>query len=172
VRRGVRVALPVIGLIALASAPGGIDGQISKAWNQLTDPNASTPDNTPGRLTQASSVRARYWDEAFHVHGVSPWVGTGAGAYATVRMRFRTGTLFVRHARGYVPQTLADLGWIGLGISLLALALWAWAVARVLGLRRRDRGMPWDPERVGMAALVAVALVFRMHSALDSTRLV
>ena len=47
--------------------------------------------NTPDRLTATSSVRARYWEEAFDVHGVSPWVGTGAGAYATVRNRFRTG---------------------------------------------------------------------------------
>jgi hypothetical protein len=166
---GVLVALPVIGLIALASAPGGIDGQVSKAWDQLTNPNASTPDNTPGRLTETSSVRARYWDEAFGVHGVSPWVGTGAGAYATVRTRFRTGTLYVRHAHGYVPQTLADLGWVGLGLSLLALGLWGWAVIRVLGMRPRDRGLPWDAERVGMAALVAIALVFGAHSAVDWT---
>ena len=117
-------------LIALASAPGGIDGQVSKAWDQLTNPNAATPANTPDRLTATSSVRARYWEEAFDVHGVSPWIGTGAGAYATVRNRFRTGTLYVRHAHGYVPQTLADLGWAGLALSLLALGLWGWAALR------------------------------------------
>ncbi len=33
-------AIPVILLVALASAPGGIDGQVSKAWDQLTNPNA------------------------------------------------------------------------------------------------------------------------------------
>ena len=161
--------VPVIGLIALATAPGGIDGQVSKGWNDLTNPNASTPDNTPGRLTETSSVRARYWDEAFDVHGVSPAVGTGAGAYATVRTRFRTGTLFVRHAHGYVPQTLADLGWVGLGISLLALGLWGRRVQLVLGMRPRDRGLPWDAERVGMAALTAIALTFGVHSAIDWT---
>jgi O-Antigen ligase/Tetratricopeptide repeat len=166
---GVLAAVPVIALIALASAPGGVDGQVSKAWDQLTNPNASTPDNTPGRLTETSSVRARYWDEAFGVHGVSPWVGTGAGAYATVRMRYRTGTLFVRHAHGYVPQTLADLGWAGLGLSLLALFLWGWSAIRTLGMRPRDRGLPWDSERVGMAALGAVALMFGVHSAVDWT---
>jgi hypothetical protein len=166
---GVLAAVPVIAVIALATAPGGVDGQVSKGWDRLTNPNASTPDNTPGRLTETSSVRARYWDEAFDVHGVSPWVGTGAGAYATVRTRFRTGTLFVRHAHGYVPQTLADLGWAGLGLSLLALVLWCWTAARTIGMRRRDRGLPWDAERVGMAALVAVALVFGTHSAIDWT---
>jgi hypothetical protein len=166
---GVLAAVPVIALIALASAPGGVDGQVSKGWDRLTNPNASTPDNTPGRLTETSSVRARYWDEAFGVHGVSPWIGSGAGSYATVRMRFRTGTLFVRHAHGYVPQTLADLGWAGLGVSLLALFLWGWGAIRTIGMRPRDRGLPWDAERVGMAALVAVALVFGAHSAVDWT---
>ena len=117
---GLLALLPVIVLIGLASAPGGVDGQVSKAWNQLTNPNVTTPPNSPGRFTATSSVRARYWDEAIKVHGVSPVLGTGAGAYATVRNRFRTDRLFVRHAHGYVPQTLADLGWVGLGLSLLA----------------------------------------------------
>jgi O-Antigen ligase len=166
---GVLAAIPVILLLALASAPGGIDGQVSKAWDQLTNPNAATPANTPDRLTATSSVRARYWEEAFDVHGVSPWVGTGAGAYATVRNRFRTGTLFVRHAHGYAPQTLADLGWAGLGLSLLVLALWGWAAIRTAGLRPRDRGLPWDAERVGTATLIAIALVFGVSSFVDWT---
>ena len=103
------------------------------------------------------------------MHGVAPLVGTGAGAYATVRTRFRKDALFVRHAHGYVPQTLADLGWTGLALSLLLLGLWAWSAARVLGLRLRDRGLAWDPERVGVATLAAVALVFGLHSAIDWT---
>lgn len=166
---GLLAAVPVIVLVALAGAPGGIDGQVSKAWDQLTSPDAATPANTPGRLTEASSVRARYWDEALAVHAVSPVVGTGAGAYATVRTRFRTGTQVVRHAHGYVPQTLADLGWVGLGISLLALGFWGWAAARTAGLRPRDRGLPWDAERVGVVSLLAVALVFGVHSSVDWT---
>ena len=86
-----------------------------------------------------------------------------------MRDRFRTGTLVVRHAHGYVPQTLADLGWAGLALSLLALLAWGVTAARVIGLRRRDRGLAWDAERVGMATLVAVAVVFGVHSALDWT---
>ena len=166
---GVLVLLPVLALIALASAPGGVDGQLSETWDQLTNPSAETPGNTPDRLTATSSVRARYWEEAFDVHGLSPWIGTGAGAYATARDRFRTGTIVVRHAHGYIPQTLADLGWAGLAISLLALAAWGWAAVRVIGLRRRDRGLAWDAERVGMATLVAVAVVFGVHSLVDWT---
>ena len=121
--------VPVFAVIALAAAPGGVDGQVSKAWNQLTDPNARTPANTPDRLTATSSVRARYWSEALDIHATEPWLGTGAGAYATVRTRFRDDTLAVRHAHGYVVQTLADLGWAGLAVSLIAAAAWLLAAA-------------------------------------------
>jgi hypothetical protein len=158
-----------VALIALASAPGGVDGQVSTAWSKLTDPDAETPANTPGRFTAASSVRARYWDEAFHVHGESPWVGTGAGAYAIVRNRFRDTPLAVRHAHGYVVQTLADLGWAGLFVSLLAAAAWLVAAARATGITRRDRGRPYDAERVGLLTLVVVVLVFATHSLVDWT---
>jgi hypothetical protein len=161
--------VPLLGLIALASAEGGVKGQVSKAWDQLTDPNAATPANTPDRLTATSSVRARYWREALDVHATEPWLGTGAGGYATVRMRFRDDALVVRHAHGYVVQTLADLGWIGLIVSLLAAAAWLLSAARATGVRRRDRGLPYDAERIGMLTLVVVVLVFAAHSLIDWT---
>ncbi|MGI8623294.1 MAG: tetratricopeptide repeat protein, partial [Solirubrobacteraceae bacterium] len=62
-----------------------------------------------------------------------------------------------------------DLGWAGLVASLVALAAWMVAAAGVLGLRRRDRGLGWDAERVGMATLAAVVVVFGVHSAVDWT---
>jgi tetratricopeptide (TPR) repeat protein len=161
--------VPLLGLIALAAAPGGVDGQVSKAWNQLTDPDAQTPANTPDRLTATSSVRARYWAEAFDIHALEPLIGTGAGAYATVRTRFRDDTLAVRHAHGYVVQTLADLGWAGLALSLIAALAWLLAAARAVGLRRRDRGLPFDAERIGLLTLVAVVAVFTVHSIVDWT---
>ena len=151
--------VPVVALIALAASPGGISGQASDAWDRVVDPQARTPGNTPDRLTETSSVRARYWDEALKVHGESPVIGTGAGAYSTVRLRFRDdGDIFVRHAHGYPVQTLADLGWIGLGLSLLAALAWGLSAARAVGmrrqrpraaLRRRARGAPDDGRRRG-----------------------
>jgi O-antigen ligase/polysaccharide polymerase Wzy-like membrane protein len=166
---GVLALLPVVALIALAAAPGGVDGQVSKAWNQLTDPNARTPANTPDRLVATSSVRARYWREALDIHATEPWLGAGAGAYATVRTRFRDDTLEVRHAHGYVVQTLADLGWVGLAVSLIAALAWLLAALRATGLTRRDRGLPYDAERVGMLTLFSVVIVFAVHSAVDWT---
>jgi O-Antigen ligase/Tetratricopeptide repeat len=166
---GVLALLPVVAVIALAAAPGGIDGQVSKAWDQLTDPNAKTPANTPDRLTATSSVRARYWAEALDVHATEPWLGTGAGAYATVRTRFRDDALAVRHAHGYVVQTLADLGWAGLAASLLAAFAWLAAAARATGVHRRARGLPYDAERIGMLTLATVVILFGIHSLVDWT---
>jgi hypothetical protein len=166
---GVLALVPVIAVVALAAAPGGIDGQVGKAWDQLTDPNAAPPANTPDRLTATSSVRARYWAEALDIHATEPWLGAGAGAYATVRSRFRRDALAVRHAHGFVVQTLADLGWVGLAVTLAAAIAWLLAAARATGLRRRDRGLPFDAERVGMVTLAVVVVVFGAHSAVDWT---
>ena len=66
----------------------------------------------------------------------------------------------VQHAHGYVPQVMADLGWFGLVVSLAATLAWLLSAAGVVGLRRRDRGLTWDAERVGMAGLAVTALVF------------
>ncbi|WP_028058013.1 O-antigen ligase family protein [Candidatus Solirubrobacter pratensis] len=166
---GALVVVPAVAILMLANAPGGIDGQVSKAWKQATDPTANTPSNTPSRLTATSSVRSRYWREALDVHARNPWLGGGAGSYGTLRLRYRKNDIAVRHAHGYVVQTLADLGWAGLALSLLATFAWLWAAARTLGLRRRDRGLPWDAERVAMAAAAGVVIVFGVHSAVDWT---
>jgi len=171
-RRGIGATLLALlgaGAAAGVLAVGLADGGFARQWDQLTNPAASTPANTPGRLTAASSVRARYWEEALAIHARSKAVGAGAGAYATVRTRFRRDPLAVRHAHGYVVQTLADLGYVGLGASLLALGAWLVSAARATGTRRRDRGLPYDAERVGLLTLVAVVVTFGTHSLVDWT---
>jgi hypothetical protein len=166
---GALAAVPAVAILMLANAPGGIDGQLAKAWQQATDPKISAPSNSPGRLTATSSVRTRYWREAARIHGATPLLGSGAGSYGTVRLRYRADRTQVRHAHGYGVQTLSDLGWVGLGISLLVALTWLVAAARTLGITRGARGLPWDAERVGLAALAAVVIVFGVHSAVDWT---
>ena len=160
---------PVALLVALAFSSGGITGQTSHAWHSLTNANARTPANDPSRLTATASVRARYWREALKVFAAHPWVGAGAGAYATTRTRYRHDTLVVRHAHGYVVQTLADLGIAGMAVSLALLAVWLAAALRATGLRRSDRGRAYTPERIGMLTLAATVLVFGVHSLVDWT---
>ena len=162
--------IPVIALMALSQAPGGVGGQIGGAFEQLTDPDVGTPGNTPERLRQASSVRARYWREALAIHATSPWLGVGAGGYVVARSRVRQPPpVEVRHAHGHVVQTLADLGWLGLGATLLVMVASVVAAVRAIGLSARERRLPWDAERVGMTALASVGIVYAMHAALDFT---
>jgi len=157
------------GIVALSLGDKGLTGSISGRWEQLTDASAPLPRNDNSRLTSAGSVRARYWDEALRIFDDNPGVGVGAGGYATVRKRYRTADPAVRHAHGYGVQTAADLGLAGLAVSLALLAAWLAGAARATGLRRRDRGRPYPPERIGLLTLVAVVIVFGVSSSIDWT---
>ena len=74
-----------------------------------------------------------------------------------------------QHAHGYVVQVLADLGLIGLALSLLALVGWAVAASRSIGLRPRAWSSAFTTERAALVTLVAVVIVFGVHSAFDWT---
>jgi tetratricopeptide (TPR) repeat protein len=157
------------GIVALSLGDKGLTGSISGRWHQLTDASAPLPRNDNSRLTSAGSVRARYWDEALRIFEDNPGVGVGAGGYATVRKRYRTADPAVRHAHGYVVQTLADLGLAGMAVSLALLAAWLASAARATGLRRRDRRRPYTPERIGLLTLLAIVIVFGVSSFIDWT---
>ncbi len=161
--------IPIGAIVALSVGERGLSGSVSARWEQLTDPSAALPRNDNSRLTAAGSVRARYWDEALRIFEDNVGVGVGAGGYAVVRKRYRTADGAVRHAHGYPVQTAADLGLAGLAVSLALLAAWLASAARATGLRRRDRGRPFTPERIGLLTLVAVVLVFGVHSLVDWT---
>jgi tetratricopeptide (TPR) repeat protein len=161
--------MPVGGVVALSLGDRGLSGSISARWHQLTDASAPLPRNDNSRLTAAGSVRARYWDEALRIFKDNTWIGVGAGGYAIVRKRYRTADPAVRLAHGYVVQTLADLGLAGLAVSLALLAAWLASAARATGLRRRDRGRSFTPERIGLLTLFAVVIVFGVHSFVDWT---
>ena len=169
---GLLVALaliPIGGAIVLATKEKGLGGSLSGTWNSLTDPDAGIPANDASRLTAAGSVRARYWDEALRIFSDEPVRGVGADGYATVRKRYRTADPAVRHAHGYVVQTLADLGLLGLLSSLALAGAWLACAIRTVGLRRRDRSSPMTPERIGLLTLVAIVLIFAAHSLVDWT---
>jgi hypothetical protein len=160
---------PVVFAGYLFTTDRGFTGSISHAWTTLTDPHAVTPPNDPSRLTAIGSVRSRYWNEALKAFRDHPIIGVGAEGYATVRTIYRDDTLDVRHAHGFVVQTLADLGVVGLLIALATLAAWAHAVARSTGLRRRDKGRAYPPERVGLLTMTSIVVVYGVHSFVDWT---
>ncbi|MDQ6749955.1 MAG: O-antigen ligase family protein, partial [Actinomycetota bacterium] len=186
--------VPVIGLVAMATSSRGLAGSISKSWDDLTNPS-KTPSNGPTRLTAAGNIRAKYWSDAWKVFEHEPVIGAGAGAFHTARTRYRIDSVATRHAHGYVVQTLADLGLVGLAIALTALVAWLTAASRAVGLethtsarlvsavRRRPPpqaealrvrwlALPVTPERMALVTLVSVVVVFGVHSAIDWTWIV
>jgi hypothetical protein len=188
----VLVALvPVAGIGKLATSDRGVGGSVSHVWSQLTDPNAIPPSNDPSRLTSAGSLRARYWDDALKIWRYARWSGVGADAYDTARAPIQADRLRAGHAHGYVFQTIADLGIVGIGVNALLLLSWLVAASRSTGLRPRRRygawllavlrsptvrlplerrePVPWTPERVGLVTLLLTAVAFGAHSAIDWT---
>lgn len=160
----VAALLPVAGVVALATSERGIGG----TWDDLTSEEAVVTGG-PERLTSAGSSRARYWREAFDIFEDNLVRGAGADSFRTARLPYRKDVLVSGHAHGYVAQTAADLGLLGLGVSALLALAWLWAAARTLAVRDPLRRVPWDAERVGLAALALAAVVFGVHSALDWT---
>jgi O-antigen ligase len=184
------IALALVGLGgALAHSHRGFTGSISHTVDTLTNPNAKVPPNSPGRLTAVASVRARYWKQALQVFDAHPAVGAGAAGYETASLRYRTVLLEVKHAHGFVVQTLADLGAIGLALALALLCAWMAAAGRAthpfnrrwtswrawLDLRAgahpgwRRSPQPYTPERVGMLSMLCLVAVFGVHSLVDWT---
>ncbi|UTI65028.1 O-antigen ligase family protein [Paraconexibacter antarcticus] len=162
--------VPVAFAAKLAGSQRGLGGSISHTWTQLTDPNAVTPANDPGRLTAVGSVRATYFDQAIKIYKARPLYGAGAGGFATARQRFRKDGYEVRHAHGYLFQTAADLGLLGLLASFALMIAWFVTAARTTGLTpARWRQEPFGPERVGLLTLTSIVLVFGVHSAVDWT---
>jgi hypothetical protein len=196
------LALIVLALLtfagALAHSHRGLDGSISHAVDTLTNPNAKPPPNTPGRLTAVASVRARYWKQALQVFDAHPVVGAGADGYETASLRYRTALLEVKHAHGFIVQTMADLGAIGLALTLALLLAWMAAAGRAThpfnrrwtswrtwldigagarpGWHRLERDEPggqelsrYTPERIGMLSMLCLVVVFGVHSFVDWT---
>lgn len=167
---------PVAAAVALATTERGLLGSLSDRVESLASTEAGAPGG-PERLTTTSSSRGRYWGQAMDVFADDPVIGAGAGAFSQARLRHREDRLVARHAHGFVPQTMADLGLAGLIVSLALLAAWLASTARttrlgreqIAGLARRADAGSFDSTRAGLVALALVAVTFGLQSTLDWT---
>lgn len=170
VRRQVGIALlvalalvPAGGLAAAATSSRGLGGQVSHAWSSLTNTNGSASD-APGRLVQLGNTRALYWSEGITLGEHHPLVGVGAGGYATARTRYTTNRGIVAHAHSFPIETFADLGAIGLLVSLALFGVWGREAVRPL-----RQGATAPAERIGLLTLASIVVVFGVHSSIDWT---
>jgi hypothetical protein len=168
--------VPLAGLTSVAFSERGIGDRI----DELTSETEVSPEEGGGRLFAASSSRGKYWREAFRVFDDRPLEGVGAGAFAVGRLRHRTDASVTRHAHGWIPQTMADLGLIGMGIATLLMVAWIVAALSATGLvpRRLTRAAgsdtppprrDWDASRIALVTLAIVPLAFAVQSLLDWT---
>jgi hypothetical protein len=172
--------LPVAGVVALAASSRGLTGQVSHIWDTLTNQNGVVG-NQPGRLVQLSNSRPHYWHEALQVGEHHPVAGVGALGFSTAQGQYTSGVwnnlhAHVDHAHGYLLQTFADFGLIGLALTLALLVAWAAAAGRALGLGRplrlaslRAPPAEFASEFGALVTLGSVVLVFGLHSLVDWT---
>ncbi|MGH2895319.1 MAG: O-antigen ligase family protein, partial [Solirubrobacteraceae bacterium] len=167
----VGVALvPAAAVVALAASSRGLFGQISHAWQSLTSSHSVVFDNA-GRITKLGSARPVYWHEGLTVGSHALLKGVGELGYGVARLRYTTSTSKADQAHSYLVQTFADLGIVGVLLTLALLAAWCRAAARPLALGARWRSLTTGEvgERGGLLALAIVVLAFGVQSALDYT---
>jgi len=176
---GAACLLPLAAFTSVAFSDRGLGDR----FDEITSDTQVAPKEGGGRVFAASSSRGKYWREAFHVFDARTLQGVGGGAFATARLRYRTDASVTRHAHGFIPQTAADLGVLGL-IVTTALGV-AWLLAALSGTnllpRRWVRGgkgedddeLPprrdWDDARIAVVAVAIVPLVFALQSLIDWT---
>jgi hypothetical protein len=169
------IAVLVLGVLcaigAVAASSRGLTGEISHVWSELTATNAHVSDSAGGRVFQFGSSRPAYWHQAIHVGEHALFKGVGLLGFGVARLRYTTNPSVVSEAHGYLFETFADLGLLGVVITLALLVSWLLAASRPLALRIRSSSL--DPvvsdEREGMIALAAIVVGFGVQSTLDWT---
>ncbi len=145
---GIGAGVLVAAVVGLSVTGGGPSARVSRAWDNFFSTNKASTTYGPGRLKSIGTRRGSYWREAYDVWKADKVLGAGANGYLVARKRYRKEPIEVTHAHGYVPQTAADLGLVGLGLSLFALLAWIVAAARTCGSRRRFAITQLDPRRL------------------------
>ena len=165
--------IPVAGVLAMAASSRGLTGEISHLWNSLTSTSSVIKDNS-ARLSELGSSRPLYWSQAFSVFSHHLLAGAGALAYGVARLRYTTAAYAqTMYAHGYIFQTLADFGLVGLTVTLALLAAWCRSAVRTLAPWRSRAAGEGEPalldEWSGLIALGAIVVAFGVQSLLDWT---
>jgi hypothetical protein len=169
------IALLVVAVVcalgATALSSRGLTGELSHVWKQLTATDSHVSDSAAGRVFQFGSSRPVYWHQAIDVGEHALFKGVGLLGFADARLRYTTSGSVVSEAHGYLFETFADLGLLGVVVTLGLLVSWLVAAWRPLALRTRAASLAPERavEREGMVALAAIVIAFGVQSTLDWT---
>jgi O-antigen ligase len=161
--------VPIAGVVALTTSSRGLFGEISHAWTTATQSKGTG--DTSARLTQLGSSRPQYWGQALTVGADDALKGVGELGFGIARLRHTVETAKTDQAHSYPIQTFADLGLIGVLLTLALLVAWGRAASRPLMPRTPWRSLTAEEaaERRGLVALAVVVVVFGIQSMLDFT---
>ena len=159
-------AVAVAGVVGVAVTGGGIGARL----HAVTAEQSTSKGAGAARLGEASSSRPAYWRQAVQIFKDAPVTGRGADGFTLARLPYRKDPSGASHAHGFLPQTMADLGLIGLACVLGLFAAWLVAAARTLGVRRRrSAGVEWSGERTVLVALSLSVLAYGTQGMADWT---
>ena len=131
--------VPVVAVVALALSHRGLFGEISHAWRSLTSSDSVVRDNAR-RLTQLGSSRPLYWQQGLDVGVHNLLKGAGELGYGVARLRYTTSQFKTDQAHSYVVQTFADLGLIGIALTVALLVAWCAGRGEIARRRRSLAG--------------------------------
>ena len=153
---GLVALVPLVAVIALAASSRGLFGEISHAWHTLTTSQGTG--DTASRITGLGSSRPAYWHQGLDVGAHAVLKGVGELGYGIARLRYTTSAQKTDQAHSYLVQTFADLGLIGLAITLALLVAWIRTAVRTLAI-----ATPWRDAEPGAGRRAAGAARSRRH---------
>jgi hypothetical protein len=155
------LAAPVAVVVIVFARYGGPVTVASKAYDSFTasPTRAFTRDpNLNKRLLKLTgNGRAELWRVAWGEYVDHPVLGSGAGTYNRYWFRDRRAGFNALDAHGLYVESLAELGPIGLGLLIAALALPLLAAARIRN----------DPR---LAVVLGAYVAFLVHTGVDWDR--
>lgn len=163
-----RLAIGAATVAIVAVTVSTASGLTERAIDRFKHPDvtyAATPGAVQDRLSSGSSHgRYQFWKLSIDSFAEHPLLGTGAGTWEHIWARDGTLGAYVRNAHSFEMDVIAELGIVG-----LLLALGFLTIPLVAGVRRwRDEARSVD-ERATIAALIAVATIFALSTAVDWT---
>ena len=162
--------IPVVAVAGLAASSRGLTGEVSHFWHELTS-TATTSTDTAGRVAQFGSSRPVYWHQALVVGRHALFKGVGELGFSVARLQHTTDPTVVHEAHSYVFETFADLGLLGLAVTLALLVAWIVAAWRSLAPRvaTGDLAPTQVAERRALVTLAVAVVGFGVQSTLDFT---